>query len=1075
MKKIILFLTLLLPLLAFSQENITKIVGTKILPKDYGGSTLFGTQMVNLNANGKAGFVSVSGVDTAFCIINSNGEIEFYSSTRISRLFGDVYFSDTIKIDETAYIYRDALGNLTFKDGITGEINIGEMLAASDTLNLSYRIDTITGGFIQFSDTSLVIATKYNLDTLTFLRSYTETDPIYSGDSVKIVWFSDTVSAIATKYNLDTLTFLRSYTETDPIYSGDSVKIVWFSDTVSTIATKYNLDTLTFLRSYTETDPIYSGDSVKIVWFSDTVSTIATQYDISSIPVVDTTNLDYRLDTIYTFVNGNYQPIGTYLVASDTTNISDSLRLAWVELYQLDTGKVSTTGGDYMYGNLDFINSTLATDWGVLEKGVIVDSIVKYFNGTTYLSINYRLNGIGNHRNIYLPDSSGTVALVEYLPIDDSTSITYTTDTLYIDREGAHVAELYSDADTLRLESSKVIKIGDNSLVVETNGNVITDNHTVNDTLYMGGYKEFNKIVSDLTANDTIENTTIRHLSTSSYTSLKTVIGNSVRMIMPDNGVRINKGGMTGMSLSLDNYNDSTSNFAYPLYLNYRNYKGYLNGGLNFVNIVNQPVGTDTATGNSIKGFDMVILNRSNAGGRATMVDSYGFRLAVRSVTNAGYTSTTNTYGGHFILDGTNTGGTLLCTNARAINITGTLTTSGEHYGIYQDWGNYNYFNGKIGMNVTVPTATLQVKGEGHAGSTTPFLIEDDLGTDLVTVNDTGYVNLSNSINIASTRAYKQNGVNLIRVPATSSTSLCIGNSGNQTFTGAGNIYMGTESGEFSVAGTRSIGIGERSLRYSLGNYNIGIGGYAGYGNLAGTSTGTYNTFIGYESGYSYTTADYSVGLGANTLKFNTTGDNNIAIGYSSLTNNVGGNYNTAIGSSTMTSNVSGNMNVAIGMAALTSSTGNYNTSVGFQSFTTLSSGANNTGLGFRAGNSNSTGGNNVFVGYNCGYSNLGSGSVFMGYQAGYNETGSNKLYIENSNSATPLIYGDFASDYISINGQLNTQNVYPITNDTYYLGKNDDDTPSAYKGLILKDTTNGNYYRIEIINGVITATDLTD
>ena len=55
------------------------------------------------------------------------------------------------------------------------------------------------------------------------------------------------------------------------------------------------------------------------------------------------------------------------------------------------------------------------------------------------------------------------------------------------------------------------------------------------------------------------------------------------------------------------------------------------------------------------------------------------------------------------------------------------------------------------------------------------------------------------------------------------------------------------------------------------------------------------------------------------------------------------------------------------------------------------------------------------------------------------------------------------------------TQNIQPATDDTYYLGRNDDDSPVAWKGLILKDTTNSKYYRIEVINGVVTATDLTD
>jgi len=59
--------------------------------------------------------------------------------------------------------------------------------------------------------------------------------------------------------------------------------------------------------------------------------------------------------------------------------------------------------------------------------------------------------------------------------------------------------------------------------------------------------------------------------------------------------------------------------------------------------------------------------------------------------------------------------------------------------------------------------------------------------------------------------------------------------------------------------------------------------------------------------------------------------------------------------------------------------------------------------------------------------------------------------------------------------GVLSTMSIYPIADDTYYLGKNDDDSPFAWKGVILKDTTDGKYYRVEVVNGVVTATDLTD
>jgi hypothetical protein len=89
---------------------------------------------------------------------------------------------------------------------------------------------------------------------------------------------------------------------------------------------------------------------------------------------------------------------------------------------------------------------------------------------------------------------------------------------------------------------------------------------------------------------------------------------------------------------------------------------------------------------------------------------------------------------------------------------------------------------------------------------------------------------------------------------------------------------------------------------------------------------------------------------------------------------------------------------------------------------------------------------------------------------------------VYNNLTVTPTYYTDFA---VSAAGNLTitpsggivylTGNLEPATDNTYYLGRNDDDTPKAWKGVVLKDTTNGKYYRLEIISGVVTATDLTD
>jgi hypothetical protein len=42
---------------------------------------------------------------------------------------------------------------------------------------------------------------------------------------------------------------------------------------------------------------------------------------------------------------------------------------------------------------------------------------------------------------------------------------------------------------------------------------------------------------------------------------------------------------------------------------------------------------------------------------------------------------------------------------------------------------------------------------------------------------------------------------------------------------------------------------------------------------------------------------------------------------------------------------------------------------------------------------------------------NMEAAMSVLGILAGSQETGSNKLYIDNTNTTTPLIYGDFSSD----------------------------------------------------------------
>jgi hypothetical protein len=170
------------------------------------------------------------------------------------------------------------------------------------------------------------------------------------------------------------------------------------------------------------------------------------------------------------------------------------------------------------------------------------------------------------------------------------------------------------------------------------------------------------------------------------------------------------------------------------------------------------------------------------------------------------------------------------------------------------------------------------------------------------------------------------------------------------------------------------------------------------------------NTFVGIDAGES------------------ATGDLNTFYGYESGRDNTTGYRNNFIGSQAGQRNTSGYRNNFIGYGAgLYTTTGSGNNFVGSTAGGVNTTGYSNNFSGDGSGGSNTTGYNNVFVGAFSGYTNTtGSGNVYIGHSAGYTGTRSNTLYIENSNSSSPLIYGDFSADSVKINGDLNvTGNVY--------------------------------------------------
>ncbi len=314
-------------------------------------------------------------------------------------------------------------------------------------------------------------------------------------------------------------------------------------------------------------------------------------------------------------------------------------------------------------------------------------------------------------------------------------------------------------------------------------------------------------------------------------------------------------------------------------------------------------------------------------------------------------------------------------------------------------------------------------------------------------------------------------GYRALRANVDGAGCLAIGYDAGLLCTGAYNTCIGAYAGDALTSGTHNLAIGYQALTTEdAGDFNVAIGSQAlslcngagyntgiGYYTLTAVSSGTHNLGLGYTAGATITTGDYNIAIGSYAMsKAGTTTHSNIGIGYYSL-EDITGVRNTCIGYRTMHNATSADDNVSIGYrAGRSQSTSNDNVFIGSDCAYALTSGASNVLIGKEVGYAITTGQDNVILGYQANYagstdpdanvaigyqagynleanqsvaigyqagytlSSNGAG-VFLGYQAGYSETAANKLYIANSNTATPLIGGTFPNTALVFTSNLTT------------------------------------------------------
>lgn len=191
-----------------------------------------------------------------------------------------------------------------------------------------------------------------------------------------------------------------------------------------------------------------------------------------------------------------------------------------------------------------------------------------------------------------------------------------------------------------------------------------------------------------------------------------------------------------------------------------------------------------------------------------------------------------------------------------------------------------------------------------------------------------------------------------------------------------------------------AIGMGQTTIHYPTDVTNLNVAG----------STGQKNVHIGYKAGLNSTDKESNTFVGYLAGESNS-GSLNCFFGYSA------GQYAIQGG------------NVFVGHNSGQNATGGSNTFVGRGSGVFAADGSN-VAIGYFAGRGTTTiklGQKNVLLGVNAGNYLIGDGNVFIGANAGASGdtnpiTTSNKLYIANTNTINPLIYGEFDTRFLKFN-----------------------------------------------------------
>jgi len=301
------------------------------------------------------------------------------------------------------------------------------------------------------------------------------------------------------------------------------------------------------------------------------------------------------------------------------------------------------------------------------------------------------------------------------------------------------------------------------------------------------------------------------------------------------------------------------------------------------------------------------------------------------------------------------------------------------------------------GTTLNLPTANSYITGAGHnvfqVDANITYFYGGGGGVSFRTAdNSAALINITNAGILSTVTPGTSNfrmGVNAgDAITANTNYNTVVGDeSGTAINGGDQNTALGYKSSFSLVTGSNNTALGFQANFFSTGSSNTVVGAAAGtYNTTAANSTfvgfqagqgvdgarltGNLNTAVGSNAGLNLRgAATQNTYVGADTGAATTTGGYNTAMGYQALDSNQTGTYNQAFGLNAIHTLTTASYNCALGTYALGTTNGAGNIAMGHYAGIYVSSGTYNVILGYASGysgndgNQLTTGGSNILIG----------------------------------------------------------------------------------------------------------------